>query len=136
MSPHDPSPPPHLLAIGDRIRARRERLQLSQAALATRMGIASPMVISRYENGQRDMRVTTALALSQALEMPIGELLVGPSPWTGPGQTDPSLVAEPDNIAYTADLGAALQRIQMAEPEAFNSLAVLIGRLDPDRRGP
>lgn len=102
------------------------------------MGIASPMVVSRYENGLREMRISTALALAEALEMSVGELLTGRPEWNTSRDGGPMLVAEAEGPAYAAGgaLQAALERIRAADPEAFSALVQLVRRLDPGTERP
>jgi transcriptional regulator with XRE-family HTH domain len=52
----------------------RERFGLSQAEMAKLSGL-SPAVISLLEKGNRDMRLTTALALSDALNVSVYALV-------------------------------------------------------------
>ena len=60
--------------IGERIRKRREELGLSQDQLADIVG-ASRQVVSRYENGDREMGIVSLLQYADALETTPGKLL-------------------------------------------------------------
>ena len=52
--------------IGERIRERREKLQMSQGYLAQQSGIHY-MTISRYERGRRTPSTAALVALARAL---------------------------------------------------------------------
>ncbi len=54
--------------IGNRIRDRRIALGLSQDELANRLGIGSRDIISRYENGTREMKISAFCQYVEALE--------------------------------------------------------------------
>ena len=56
-----------------RLKRRREQLQLSQQALATRVGI-SRQALSAIESGRQNPSVTTALALASALQCQVEDL--------------------------------------------------------------
>jgi len=61
-------------ALGDRIRRRRRELQLSQSALGAKLGITFQQV-QKYENGTNRVSATMLVKVSQALAIPVGELL-------------------------------------------------------------
>ena len=61
-------------AVGNRIRARREELGLSQAALAERL-MRTQTAISYWEGGHRSPDVEDLVALAEALDLEPGELL-------------------------------------------------------------
>jgi transcriptional regulator with XRE-family HTH domain len=62
--------------VGRNIRVNRERLGLTQEALAHRCGM-HPVEVGRAERGVRDMRVSTVVKLAHGLGVPPGELLAG-----------------------------------------------------------
>lgn len=62
-----------LAALADHIREWREALELSQNTVAERSGL-SISTIRRIEAGEVDLRVTTFLALSKAMEAEVYEL--------------------------------------------------------------
>jgi transcriptional regulator with XRE-family HTH domain len=64
------------LIVGRNIRAHRDRLGITQEALAHRSGL-HPVELSRAERGVRDMRVSTVVKIARGLEVPPGELLAG-----------------------------------------------------------
>jgi len=70
------------VAVGNRIRARREQLGLSQAALAERLR-RTQTAISYWEAGRRSPDVEDLVALADALDLEPGELLAG-APVTSP----------------------------------------------------
>lgn len=59
--------------IGARIRTARMRHRLSQAALAARVGLTQSS-LSHYENGKRDLSVTTLIRIAQELGVDLHEL--------------------------------------------------------------
>lgn len=66
---------PRNLALGRFIAARRHTLGLTQRDLAKRLGDFSPMIVSRYEAGQREVRFTMLLELARSLELTPQQLL-------------------------------------------------------------
>lgn len=57
------------VAVGEKIRARREILGMSQSALARTLGISLPM-IRKYEQGKTTVSSTRMLAIAAALDAP------------------------------------------------------------------
>lgn len=60
--------------IGQKIRARRRALNLSQDQLANRMGI-DRNIISRHENGSREMLISSFCDYAEELKVNPSELL-------------------------------------------------------------
>lgn len=58
--------------IGEKIRARRKQLGLSQESLAERLHV-SPKTISSWENGKSAIKLENAKPLSDELEIPLDE---------------------------------------------------------------
>ena len=69
-----PRPKPLLRAIGQRIKAERERLGLSQEALAAEAGL-DRSYMSGVERGVRNLSVLKLAAVAEALRLPARELL-------------------------------------------------------------
>lgn len=67
---------PTLAEIGRRALVRREALGLSQLQVAERADV-SPGYISRMENAKGGMKLADLIRLSEALQMPATELLMG-----------------------------------------------------------
>jgi transcriptional regulator with XRE-family HTH domain len=67
-------PVPFLRAIGERIRQVRERLGLSQEALAADAGI-DRSYMSGVERGVRNFSVLKLKAVAKALKVPVRELI-------------------------------------------------------------
>ena len=67
--------------IGIRIRTRRRQLGLSQRALAVDVGVSAAF-ISGLEKGERLPSLETLVRLSECLEQPLDELVLGNSPCT------------------------------------------------------
>ncbi len=64
--------------IGQRIRAARADLSLTQKALGALAGVHD-VHISRLEAGSLDTRISTLRKISEALQVPLAELLQPPS---------------------------------------------------------
>lgn len=62
--------------IGVEVRSQRARLGWTQEKLAARSGI-SEQSISAIENGERDVKATTATKLADALGVTVGQLVDG-----------------------------------------------------------
>jgi transcriptional regulator with XRE-family HTH domain len=94
-------------ALGERIRHRRRELGLSQSALGSKLGITFQQ-IQKYENGANRVSATMLVKLSDALAMPVTELLQ---------QADPA--ATPlDAEGQAAELVASFAKIQSAKVRA------------------
>lgn len=61
-------------AIGDRLRAARLHVNLSQVDLGERVG-RDHKTVHRWERGDSDPRLSDLLLLAHALEVPVAELL-------------------------------------------------------------
>ena len=59
---------------GDKIREARQKKGMSQRELAAALGVSKP-AISRYELGQRHLRLDQLMALAEILDIPVLELL-------------------------------------------------------------
>jgi len=62
--------------IGVRIKSEREALSWSQADLSRESGIGQPR-ISELEAGKKAMHLTTAMKISDALQVPLDWLVKG-----------------------------------------------------------
>ncbi len=60
-------------ALGRRIRTWRVRRQLSQATLASSIGVTQS-TLSNYENGKRDLSVSILLKLADNLDVDLEDL--------------------------------------------------------------
>ena len=60
--------------VGVKIREWRLRRELSQADVARRAGITQAS-LSNYENGKRDMPLSTLMGVASALNVSLGDLL-------------------------------------------------------------
>jgi transcriptional regulator with XRE-family HTH domain len=75
-----PAPASDALAIfGDRVRARRHELDLSQETLADRAGLHWTFV-GQVERGRRNLSLHNLLKLAEALEIDPAKLVEGLSP--------------------------------------------------------
>ena len=64
----------HCAEVGQRIREWRGRRELSQFEVARTAGITQAS-LSNYENGKRDLPLSTLLSLSRSLNVSVGDLL-------------------------------------------------------------
>lgn len=64
-------------AVGGRIREWRMERELSQAEVARHAGITQAS-LSNYENGKRDLPLSTLLGVASALNVSLGDLLDTP----------------------------------------------------------
>lgn len=71
--------------IGKRIKNRRESLEMSQDALAKKLGYTSRSTVNKIENGVNSLRQTKIAAIAKALETTPAELMG----WNEEEQTDP-----------------------------------------------
>ena len=65
---------PELVAIGTRIRIRREELGLTQQDLADMLGI-NRNTLSRYENGEIEMKIGMLFLIAEVLQTTVYCLL-------------------------------------------------------------
>ncbi|HLZ77412.1 helix-turn-helix transcriptional regulator [Phenylobacterium sp.] len=103
-------------ALGERIRRRRRELGMSQSALGGKLGITFQQV-QKYENGTNRVSATMLVKLSDALGMPVTEIL---------HEAEKSAPVK-DAKAEDAQLLAAFGRIQSAEVRA--AVLVLVAGL-------
>ena len=75
--------------FGDRIRARRAELGLSQEALAHLAGLQRAY-IGQLETGMRSVGLDNLARLAKALEMDLGDLLEGLQDLSGRNDTPPN----------------------------------------------
>jgi len=80
--------PKHVVAIGRRVRAERERRAMSLRELARRVGV-SPSLISQIETGKAQPSVGTLYSLTRALRMSVDQLFAG----DGEGEEPPAAEA-------------------------------------------
>ena len=115
--------------MGQRISALRRQQGLSQAELASRLGI-SPSAMGMYEQGRREPAADTLVALSRELGVTTDFLLTG------------EVTARLDEEAYTRMLrslvGAADRRLESRGKRPFTrqELAVLFAALLTDSEIP
>ncbi|MFM9566099.1 helix-turn-helix domain-containing protein [Streptomyces turgidiscabies] len=73
------APPPEWIvdrrrAIGERIRESRRHANLTQEAVANRIGIDRPSIIE-IEQGQRNMTIDTFIRIADAIGVPLTDLV-------------------------------------------------------------
>lgn len=64
-----------LVEFGRLVARRRSQLGLSQTELAERLGFASPQMVSRYERGEQEPRLSALFRLADALDVGVVDLL-------------------------------------------------------------
>jgi transcriptional regulator with XRE-family HTH domain len=74
MSTNNAERVPQRRAIGQRIREWRLKRELSQAEVSRLAGITQAS-LSNYENGKRDLPLSTLLGVTAALNVSLGDLL-------------------------------------------------------------
>ena len=92
--------------VGQRIREWRLRRELSQAEVARLAGITQAS-LSNYENGKRDLPLTTLLGVARALNVSVGDLL-----------DLPDVIIVRDSI-----LGRAVEQLQTRVPAGIGAYA-------------
>jgi HTH-type transcriptional regulator, competence development regulator len=90
--------------VGERIREWRLRREMSQAEVARRAGITQAS-LSNYENGKRDMPLSTLVGVASALNVSIGDLL-----------DLPEVIVVRDSI-----LGRAVEQLQTRMPSTADA---------------
>jgi len=75
------------VALGERIRRRRRELGLSQSALGGKLGITFQQV-QKYENGANRVSASMLVKLSEALAMPVMQILHDVDPTAPPADSD------------------------------------------------
>lgn len=92
--------------VGQRIREWRLRRELSQAEVARLAGITQAS-LSNYENGKRDLPLSTLLGVARALNVSLGDLL-----------DLPDVIIVRDSV-----LGRAVEQLQTRVPAGVGSYA-------------
>lgn len=107
--------------LGDKIRAHRKALRLTQSGLAERAGL-SFATIQALERGASNPERKTITAIATALKTSIGDLL-GEDP---PTKDDPRLSREAANSPTLRDAVLILDRLESVSPERrLAALAIL-----------
>jgi transcriptional regulator with XRE-family HTH domain len=86
------------------LQRHRQQQGLTQADLAERLGYTTPEVVSRYERGDQEPRLSALLRLSAALGVPASELLpdmTGADAAAPAKEREPN-VPQPDLAAWVA----------------------------------
>jgi transcriptional regulator with XRE-family HTH domain len=102
------------MLIGERLRALREKLNLSQGDIEKRTGLLR-CYISRVENGHTVPAVETLEKLARALEIPLYQFLYDgdePPPLPRNGIADRQWGASGRSARYLARLGHALAQMR------------------------
>ena len=92
--------------VGRRIREWRLRRELSQAEVARRAGVTQAS-LSNYENGKRDLPLSTLLGVAGALNVSLGEIL-----------DLPDMIVVRDSL-----LGRAVEQLQTHVPQGTEAFA-------------
>lgn len=112
----------HLEALGRRVRALRETMELTQEAFALRCGI-SVSFASLLERGERSPSYETILHIARALEVPITELF----------RDTPSGVADDPSHVRLLDF-ARKGQLTRAQVERFIAVGYAMFGLEPEHR--
>lgn len=129
-----------LRTVGPRLRALRQRSDLTLADLSAATGI-SVSTLSRLESGQRRPNLELLVPLARAHQVPIDELIGGPAaddprvralPFTRNGATYQPLTRRPGGLQAYKLVIPASRRQQAPDPQVHDGyewLYVLSGRL-------
>ncbi|HYD37438.1 MAG TPA: helix-turn-helix domain-containing protein [Allosphingosinicella sp.] len=103
-------PDPIDVHVGGRVRARRQLLKLSQAALADRLGVTFQQV-QKYERGANRISASTLYRVAAALSAPMGYFFEGLAD-TVDGEADAAALArvEQADALFAVPGGAELAR--------------------------
>ena len=104
--------------IGERIRYRREQLELSQEELAKKLGYKSRSTIDHMENGDVDINSKKIQALAKALET-TSAFLLG---WEDVDEQEARKIRFMSRYEELSDLEQAMVRKIMNCDENFNKL--------------
>lgn len=104
--------------IGERIRYRREQLELSQEELAKKLGYKSRSTIAHMENGDVDINSQKIQALAKALET-TSAFLLG---WEDVDEQEARKIRFMSRYEELSDLEQAMVRKIMNCDEDFNKL--------------
>ncbi len=119
------------MALGENLRAIRERRGLSQAELWRRSGVAQPS-ISEIETGVRGAQTRTLTKLADALGVPVAELFREEAPPKTPPPPKTPLTDEPesdfDERFAATDLEGA-EKLQEKVGAEFDALREYVKRL-------
>ncbi|MEZ5647921.1 MAG: helix-turn-helix transcriptional regulator [Alphaproteobacteria bacterium] len=96
-----------LLHIGERLKARRHQLNLSQGEVAMRLGV-SYQQIQKYERGENRIAACSLYRLAMVLDIPVAWFYEGLSPNAEGKISDPDAGAV--NIALSKIGDASLRR--------------------------
>jgi len=102
-------------SVGERVRARRKELGLSQTKLAEALGVTFQQV-QKYENGSNRISASRLVSLAKAINMPVDTLL-GTAPAEYPSA---SQAAAGDEVAMR--LLNAFKRVSRPEQRALVQL--------------
>lgn len=107
-------------SFGSALKAYREEHNMSQQDLADILG-TSKQVLSRYETGQRDPKISLAKEYAEKLNLPLPYFL-GSSGSSYPEQSDPGL--------SDFELAILAQLRQLSEDQQHKFLAFLTSLID------
>lgn len=112
-----------IMTFGQRLKALRTELSLTQEELAKRCGI-SKQNISRYENSDREPNIRTAKMLADALGVELAALAHDEQDSTPPEDLDDSpqvrMIARAGKKMSEADREKMLQLLKVAFPDKFD----------------
>lgn len=97
--------------IGDRIRARREELGLTQEELATKMGYKNKSTIAKIESGVNDVAQSKVVKLAKALETTTIYLMGVESKNSDTSSSDVQTFAHPKSYYENDDTRKIAQKV-------------------------
>lgn len=119
------------MAIGNRIKARREELGLTQQQLADRLGYKSKATINKIEMGINGISQRRIVDFANALQTSIEYLMEMDKAGDENSQqtgwyTDPATVQAAQEIFDDPDLHALFDAARDSKPEALKAAAALL----------
>jgi transcriptional regulator with XRE-family HTH domain len=117
-----------MVPLGDRIRARRKELRLSQIALAERAGMTASF-ISQVERGVTSPSIDSLHKISQALDVPVFHFLLEP------GGASP-VVRQHERIRITWPTSGTELAFQLLTPNSSQKLEAFLTEWEPGEQKP
>ena len=120
------------MTIGERIKARREELSLSQAELAKRMGYKSRAAICNVEKDKEDLTTNRIRKFAEALET-TPSYLMG---WDDEAESSPAIKSLIDVYVQQSSDRVLLDLYHNAPDEVQRMVDYLLGYPKPDGEDP
>jgi transcriptional regulator with XRE-family HTH domain len=116
-----------MVPLGDRIRARRKELRLSQSDLAERTGMTASF-ISQVERGVTSPSIDSLYKISQALDVPVFHFLLEP-------KTESPVVRQHERVRINWPWSGPELAFQLLTPRTSQRLEAFMTEWEPGQRG-